>query len=178
VTAPLVGSVRGYRWWRVGATIDLLSPWRGPVRWQPGENEAACLGRRVMFGWRSAKRPHPRGCPEVGCECGFYGLHSVPELNDTPGRSIWELDAVSSGGRHGLVLGVVEGYGRVLIGTEGFRAHFGRILALYAAAEVPDAHRVPLDDVAARYGIPRYRDLEAMAGEWGPDRDEVERLIA
>jgi hypothetical protein len=178
MSAPLVASVRGFRWWRLGAAVDLFSPWRGPIRWQPGENEATCLGRRGMFGWKYARAAHPRGCPEPSCECGFYGLHSIPELNDMPGRSIWELDADTSGGRHGLVLGVVEGYGRVLIGTEGFRARFGRILALFAVAEVPGVHRPPLDVVAERYEIPLYRDLEALAGEWGPDREELERLIA
>jgi hypothetical protein len=175
---PLVGSIRGYRWWRIGATPDLYSPWRGPVRWNPGENEAGCLGRRTMFGWRSSKAPHPRGAPEVACECGFYGLHSIPELNDEPGRSIWELDADSSGGRHGLVLGVVEGYGRVLFGTAGWRARFGRILALYAVTEALDVRRPPLEEVAARYGVPLYRDLHAMSSEWGPDRETIERLIA
>lgn len=175
---PVVGSVRGYRWWRLGATLDLYSPWRGPIRWDPGENEAICLGRRGMFGWKSAKSPHPRGCPEAGCECGFYGLHTIPELNDAPGRSIWEIDADSSGGRHGLVLGVAEGYGRVLVGTAGWRARFGRILALFSISERQDVHRPPLCDVAVRYEVPLYRNLEAMAAEWGPDRDVVERLIA
>jgi hypothetical protein len=175
---PLVGSVRGYRWWRLGAATDLYSPWRGPIRWDPGENEASCLGRRGMFGWKTSKGPHPRGCPEITCECGFYGLHTIPELNDSPGRSIWEIDADSSGGRHGLVLGVVEGYGRVLIGTAGWRARFGRILALYAVTEFHDAHRPPVDEISSRYGVPLYHSVEAMASEWGPDRETVERLIA
>src|SRR5215211_5934197 len=163
---PLIGSVRGYRWWRVGAGVDLLSPWRGPIRWAEGENEAICLGRRGMLGWKTSKAPHPFGSPAAGCECGFYALHSLPELNEEPGRSIWEIDADTSGGRHGLVLGVVEGYGRVLIGTAGWRARFGRVRALFAGADPVDAHRPPLADVAERYGAPLYRDLRAMASEW------------
>jgi hypothetical protein len=177
-TLPLVGSVRGFRWWRLGSGLDLLSPWRGPVRWSPGENEATCLGRRGMLGWKTSKAPHPMGSPSAGCECGFYALHSLPELNEGPGRSIWEIDADSSGGRHGLVLGVVEGYGRVLIGTAGWRSRFGRVLALFSASELDGHHRAPLADVAACYHVPLYRSLPAMASEWGPDRDVVERLIA
>lgn len=178
-TLPLVGSVRGYRWWRLGTALDLSSPWRGPIRWIPGENEAACLARRrPIVGWKRSRAPHPRGSPEVACECGFYALHTIPEMNESPGRSIWEIDACSSGGRHGLVLGVVEGYGRVLIGSKGWRAHFGRILALYSGSEVHDVHRPPVSEVAARYHVPSYRSLDALASEWGPDRDTVERLIA
>jgi hypothetical protein len=175
---PLIGSVRGFRWWRVGSGEELLSPWRGPIRWDPGENEAACLGRRGMLGWKSSRAPHPRGSPAAGCECGFYALHSLPELNEEPGRSIWEIDADTSGGRHGLVLGVVEGYGRALIGTAGWRARFGRVLALFRGVVAPDLHRGRLDDIAVRYQVPLYRNLPAMAAEWGPDRDVVERLTA
>jgi hypothetical protein len=175
---PMIGSVRGFRWWRVGASDHLLSPWRGPIRWSPGENEATCLGRRGMLGWKSSKAPHPMGSPAIECECGFYALHSLPELNDEPGRSIWEIDADTSGGRHGLVLGVVEGYGRVLVGTAGWRARFGRILALFSASESGGGNRSPLPAVAVRYRVPMYRSLHAMAAEWGPDRETVERLIA
>jgi hypothetical protein len=131
-----------------------------------------------MFGWKGSKALHPRGCPEVRCECGFYGLHSIPELNESPGRSIWEIDADSSGGRHGLVLGVVEGYGRVLIGTAGWRSRFGRILALYSVRELLGGHRPSVVETASRYGVPLYRSLDGMASEWGPDRETVERLIA
>jgi hypothetical protein len=131
-----------------------------------------------MFGWKTSKAPHPRGCPEITCECGFYGLHSIPALNESPGRSIWEIDAGSSGGRHGLVLGIVEGYGRVLVGTAGWRARFGRVLALYAFTELHDAPRPPVEEIADRYAVPLYRSLDAMAAEWGPDRETIQRLIA
>ncbi|HET9672549.1 MAG TPA: hypothetical protein VFQ40_06845, partial [Actinomycetota bacterium] len=78
----------------------------------------------------------------------------------------------------GLVLGVVEGYGRVLIGTAGWRARFGRVLAIFSAAEEPDVRRPSLEEVATRYDVPLYRSLPAMAAEWGPDRESLERLIA
>jgi hypothetical protein len=174
---PMIGSVRGFRWWRVGASDDLLSPWRGPIRWSPGENEATCLGRRGMLGWRSSKAPHPMGSPAIECECGFYALHSLPEMNDGLDRAIWEIDTATSGGRHGLVLGIVAGSGRVLIGTEGLRARFGRILALFADPHVT-THTRELGAAAAAYGVPLYRDLDAIVSEWGPDRAEVDSLTA
>lgn len=174
---PIVGSVRGFRWWRLSGDADLLSPWRGPVCWRPGENEASCLARRGMFGWKVAKTPHPRGCPAAGCECGFYALHSLPEMNDGLDRAIWEIETATSGGRHGLVLGVVAGYGRVLIGTEGWRARFGRILALFAGPTVTN-HTREMGVAAAAYRVPLYRDLDAIVSEWGPDRAVVDDLTA
>jgi hypothetical protein len=174
---PLVGSIRGFRWWRVGEAADLLSPWRGPVRWGPGENEAACLARRGFFGWKMGRTPHPRGCPASDCECGFYALHSLPELNDGADKSIWEIDALTSGGRHGLVLGITEGYGRVLIGTAGWRARFARVLALFAGCTTGDRTR-DIRIAANGYAVPLYHDLSAFVSEWGPDRETVRDLIA
>jgi hypothetical protein len=174
---PIVGSVRGFRWWRLGGHADLMSPWRGPVRWQPGENEAACLARRGMLGWKSSRASHPQGCPASDCECGFYALHSVPESNDDLDRSIWEIDPATSGGRHGLVLGVSAGYGRVLIGTTGWRSRFARILALFGGS-ASSKHSRELGVAAGRYGVPLYRDLRAFVSEWGPDQDLVDELTA
>jgi len=174
---PIVGSVRGFRWWRLSGAAELLSPWRGPVRWDPGENEASCLARRGMFGWKTSRAPHPRGCPSTRCECGFYALHSIPQLNEGLDRAIWEIDTASSGGRHGLVLGIAAGYGRVLIGTEGWRARFGRILALFAGPLVTN-HTRELGIAAAAYQVPLYRDLDSFVQEWGPDRDEIASLTA
>lgn len=174
---PVVGSVRGFRWWRLSGSAQLLSPWRGPVCWKAGENEAACLARRGMIGWKMSRSPHPRGCPASACECGFYGLHSLPEMNDASDRAIWEIDTATSGGYHALVLGIAAGYGRVLVGTQGWRARFGRILALYADPTVTD-HTRELGAAAAAYEVPLYRDLEAIVSEWGPDRSEVDSLIA
>lgn len=174
---PLVGSVRGFRWWRLSGDAELLSPWRGPVRWRRGENEASCLGRRGMLGWKTSRAPHPRGCPATGCECGFYALHSLPARRDDPDRAIWEIDTATSGGRHRLVLGIVAGSGRVLIGTAGWRARFCRILALFAGPTVTDQTR-EMGIAATGYGVPLYRDLDAFVSEWGPDRAEVAALIA
>src|SRR5947207_964404 len=32
----MVGALYGYRWWRLGPSGELFSPWRGPYAWQPG----------------------------------------------------------------------------------------------------------------------------------------------
>jgi hypothetical protein len=174
---PIVGSVRGFRWWRLSADTELLSPWRGPVRWKHGENEASCLARQGMFGWRMSRAPHPRGCPATACECGFYALHALPSPNGDLDRAIWEIDTATSGGRHGLVLGIVAGYGRVLIGTAGWRSQFARILALFAGPTVTD-HTRQLGAAAATYEVPLYRDLDVLVSEWGPDRADVASLTA
>jgi hypothetical protein len=124
-----------------------------------------------------ARTPHPRGCPATACECGFYALHSLPSPNDGLDRAIWEIDTATSGGHHGLVLGIAAGYGRVLIGTAGWRARFARILALYAGPTITD-HTRQLGAAAATYDVPLLRDLDAFVAEWGPDPADVSSLTA
>lgn len=72
------------------------------------------------------------------------------------------------------MFGVASADGRVLLGTDGWRAEIARPLALLWGAAIE------LDDRAAltthRYAVPTYRDVSALVQEWGPD--EVERELA
>jgi hypothetical protein len=166
-TRLALGSIRGYRWWRVGPGPYLSSPWRGSERWDPVASSARCLPRRRLLG---TTFPHPDGVPEPSCACGFYGIHDVPDRFE--GRrwfatASWRFDAEISGGAHGLVFGVVEGFGRVVVGEIGWRAGNARVNALYASgAREPSPLLVA---TARRYGVPLYRDLSAMVREWAPD---------
>lgn len=113
------GSVRGVRWWRLrmpaGERRQLaLEGVNAGVPWAPGENRAVCRRIRV---------PHPAApghglVPLEDCGCGFWAYWAVP---DTPNPHKFGLP----------VLGVVEGYGRTLIGDKGFRCARARILGLH-----------------------------------------------
>jgi hypothetical protein len=169
-----VEGLRGFRWWRVGLGGWLLSPWREAKPWDTGPNRARCLATRRLFGWNDAS-PHPRGIPDGRCQCGFYGLHSYPVSHQGPVRFVWELDTDFSGSG-GLVLGVAEASGRVLVGTQGWRAEFARACALYISTwSFPSPE---LDAVQMRYDMPVYRDFDALREEWGPDESVSELLAA
>ena len=171
----VVGSLRGFRWWRLDPNGCLSSPWRGRQRWLPGTNEASCLFRKRITRWRASKKPHPYGAPARECECGFYGLHAVPPTRTHPARFGWEIGVESSGDRrHGLIFGVAAADGRVLIGTDGWRAQVARPLALLWGSGVELDDRSALN--AHLYALPTYRELSALVQEWGPG--EVERDLA
>jgi hypothetical protein len=147
----VVGELRGYRWWKLGPEGWLLSPWRGKQRWQPGANQG------------------------LDCDCGFYALHEVPRLRDHPARFGWEIGVETSGARyHGLVFGIAGACGRVLVGTDGWRAELASPLALLWGEEVDLDRR--FDGIEARYHLPTYRQLPSLLQEWGPD--EVERDLS
>jgi hypothetical protein len=167
-----VEGLRGFRWWRVGLGGWLFSPWRESRPWARTRNRATCLASRRLFGWSEASS-HPRGAPDEGCQCGFYGLHEYPFRHHGPVRFVWELDTDFSGSG-GLVLGVAEASGRVLLGTNGWRAEFAAPQALYVS---PSAFPSPdVEAVRYRYDMPVYRNFEAMSAEWGPG--DVRELLA
>lgn len=171
----VIGGLRGYRWWRLDAEGWLLSPWRGRHRWAPGVNHAACLFKRRFTKWRPSTSPHPLGSPSIECDCGFYALHTIPPPRNHPSRFGWEVGVDASGDRRlGLVFGVAAAHGRVLVGTDGWRAEMARPIALLWGSEHDMDGR--FESMQARYALPTYRQAPALAEEWGPD--EVERDLS
>jgi hypothetical protein len=169
---PVLGSLRGYRWWRFdsnmyGADPALLSPYRQRIRWRRDGNEARCLGRKRIIGWTTTNVEHPTGAPEAACACGFYALGSITKDADRQAAYVSDID-VEISGRSGLVLGVMEGFGRVLVGTSGLRAQFARVMALFVSSRLSDVPR-PLQVAGEVYDVPVYRRLSALTEEWGPE---------
>jgi hypothetical protein len=121
-TPLAVGTVTGHRAWNV----DHLGRLRGithPAVWLPGENVAACKGHRgssMYFGWGVETPEKREPCtdeqiPVDSCGCGFWAYHAG---GDRPKPS------------DERAIGIVEGYGRTIIGTKGFRSQKARIVAV------------------------------------------------
>lgn len=103
-------SVRGIRSFQIIDT-KLASPSRTNYVWKTGENKACCSRRMPGFR-RWLTFGHVAG--QLDCSCGFYAYHGA-NSDSSYGGPLW---------------GVVEGYGRVTIGSHGFRAQKAKILAL------------------------------------------------
>jgi hypothetical protein len=131
----VAGSLVGLRSWR----LDHNGQLRGitfPAGWKAGENEARCFaaiappgsygfGSSWLFagdevtiapGWQA----EPCSLVERDCACGFYAYHDNLVV-------AYGGVTISGGPR---VTGVIEGYGRVIVGPSGFRASKARIVAL------------------------------------------------
>ncbi len=98
--ALVPGGLRGFRTWT-------WEPTRGPVRsrgypWTGGELHAVC----DIGGEHDA--------PSTTCACGIYAWYRPDDSRLIPG----------------VVFGVVEARGRVLLGDYGFRAEHARVTAL------------------------------------------------
>jgi hypothetical protein len=114
---PLVGEVLGLRTFRVDES-GLLLPLFSDLAWYDGPNHATC----VPPTGESGRTDHHVATP--GCECGFYAFG----------------DAVAAGrNRHSrYVLAVVGCWGSVVAGTQGVRAEYSRIDAVWFADAAPD----------------------------------------
>lgn len=95
----------------------------------PGENTAEHLGFMGMNGHSAVAcgdgvYKASDNVPLEGCTCGFYG-YCTPELIDTTYNSnVWTCCAV------------VEVWGKVILGTKGFRAEKMRILGVVPPSEM------------------------------------------
>jgi hypothetical protein len=168
---PGEAAPRGFRWWRVSPDGELYSAWFDNA-WDPSSNEAACALPVSRVSRRAWTKRHAGGVPAPGCSCGFYALHRVPEQAgvDTDPERPWLLDPEGwSGLGAQVVFGVAEAWGRVLIGTEGWRSRYSRAIALYVpqGSELWSSDRLRL--VTERYGIPITASLESLAIEWAPE---------
>lgn len=110
-----VGVVRGVRSFRVGYPYFpphrcLVGVTHSEYNWKPGENIAEC--------WGPGGKCHSGGIEY--CAHGFYAYH----------------DGSDDFHQFGMVTGVIEGYGEVVIGSKGFRASKGRIVG-FLVPKVP-----------------------------------------
>lgn len=143
--ALVVGSVTGIRTFHTDKHGWLYPPsYDSTVRFGAGINYARCayqshysmwgsksfdeaqiqVRRTDMFGY--ARRIHPIG--SAHCSCGFYAFRT------------YERSIISGYPRPTSVQAIVEGFGHVTVGTEGFRAEKLRIKAIVVPS-VPRSDR-------------------------------------
>ena len=105
------GTVRGVRYWNVIWNVMQSGQLKGNAGgiWLPGENTATCLT------YADHKPP-----VTVGCGCGFWAYWSPAAAGEACVRKDPQAQAV----------GVIEGYGKTVIGDMGFRSAKARILAV------------------------------------------------
>jgi hypothetical protein len=151
MTPGAIRPIAGFRTWAMGLGY-LWSP-RGPgrVRWPKADPlRAICTKHsgRVSF----PLTPHGHQAPELNCTCGIYGAYDP-----------WDVDLGEQRHPWTLIVGRVEGWGRVALGSRGFRAELARPVELVAepwwGPELDRAAR----KVALDYGVPLVSWEDALA---------------
>jgi hypothetical protein len=153
--------------------------------WAAGENVGVCgkgyparvartvravaraygLGSSLSLSYEPPDEPaHEAAAPD--CTCGFYAFwrpEPLPVFEQYP------------------VVGVIEGYGRTVIGTRGFRCQKARILGLHIvrtswgqAFGLPDPTARAASLIVRRYGTSLYRSLPHLLEAHLPTQDYAE----
>lgn len=147
-TEMVPGVLRGYRTWR--CVEDKLVACNFPVSWPPGIMEATHFDN----GYRSWPVAHSdgvcRGIAAKDCSCGIYAVHN-PEDVDT----------------RGWVFGSIKAYGKVTLGTRGFRAAKAEIEAITGLNGT--------DFIGTLYKVPVYKDVDQLLEKFPPI--SVEHLL-
>lgn len=158
----VIEPVLGYRAWlraAPGSGVRLRSVFR-PIYWPPDEPlrvECRRWGAQLA-GWCD----HGGLLPGESCECGIYGLRI-----DADGRPTWEgaaarlcqelvADPFASGYPDfpdDWVVGIVAGWGRVIVAERGWRAQFAKPVALFHPGSGSRVPRRAVEALAAEYGI-------------------------
>ncbi len=125
------GTVSGIRgWWLVqyGFSFNLGLRGNYGYTWHHGINTAVCRN--------SLQDIWPHTAPHLDCRCGFYAYWGCRDETSLP------------------VKGVVEGWGKTCIGTNGFRCQFVQIKALC------------VDSYIAPYGLGALRLKKNLEKQW------------
>lgn len=112
------------------------------VEWPPDRKlEAVCAEMPI----KTLKDPEPHDAPGHNCMCGLYAFHDLSSAMESYCQN-----------KHAAI-GVAAFWGKLEIHTFGFKAQYGRILAIsdHTRSEVDDLDRSSiLEGVVERYGIP------------------------
>lgn len=143
-----------------GSGVRLRSVFRS-IYWPPeGPLQVECR----PWGGDFAGTCDPAGVlPDESCECGIYGLRmpggEAPTRDVAAARLREELlaDPFASGYR-GLpqdwIVGIVAGWGRVVIAERGWRAEYARPVALFRPGPDSAVPRRAVEVLGAEYAIP------------------------
>jgi hypothetical protein len=141
-----LGTVTGWRAWRVDRKPNakgevLLYSASYDYSWVPFEKARASCDR-----CRDTD-PRSKSCtPGEGCSCGFYSARSLDHLRSMGYH--W-YNAEMDGGV--TIVGRVANWGKVIPGTQGWRAEYAYPEVLFVPFEVARSIAQP---VASTYGVP------------------------
>lgn len=188
-----VGSVFGIRWWKLNGQGLLGGVYDS---WTAGENVAVCRvdrqtrghgtpsrSNRAFNAWARGAGPSVisagPGVPDVLPEDGPEPepAHTAPDEHCTCGfYAFWKADEEPQVTGTHPVLGVIEGYGRTLIGDRGFRCEKARVVALHIPTDPFGRTNLALlaeveEALAERYVVPVYATKALMLIRHPPTRE-------
>ena len=147
------GTLRGYRVWGHYAGHLTSTGWNYPWAPCPEQQGAICARIGLEMYARALHNAYDCGAPLARCSCGYYASYD-PASNVAHAQ----IRDITSGD---WVRGAISAYGRIVLGTGGFRAQRVRIDAVWGPG--------PVTRRAAKvHGVPWFRTRKAMLEQFPP----------
>ena len=140
------GSIRGYRFWRRTSASAVVSSWDPEAKklaYRKVNNATGVCSVSQAAPWDIGSPFSGAYCvyhaehkaPEASCQCGIYAWYSpelidgsyLPAGNQKDARTPEEVAAKIY---PSYVFGAIESWGRIILGTKGYRAEFSRIVGI------------------------------------------------
>jgi hypothetical protein len=137
---PLTG-YREWALWRDGDGPPRLRSLFHPTVW-PADRALGAVCLRPLI-WHGRTGVGHTGVPDALCECGIYAFRE-PEFDTLRGA------------KGPKVRGVVQGWGRYVLGTSGWRCEFARVVGVLEDDEEPAVS----DAIGRHYRIPVLPSIE------------------
>jgi len=136
----VIGEITGYRAWRVVGSLKLpllQSVTHREGVWHPDRwTFATCNGNLECRACSDGR------VPGENCSCGLYAARDRRHLSG--------MSYNRQGGQHPVLIGEVGLAGKVIPGSQGWRAEKGRVKRLF----VPFHHYRWMEPIAALYNVP------------------------
>ena len=163
-TELVPGTLRGYRAWYMGnplylgnGDVPLLRSVAVNFSWPPGETpHAGCTHTGLLSTLCQAQHL----APVDDCSCGYYAAYQLTDLPLFKCQNDFGTDDA-------YVFGSVTAYGRVMLGTKGFRAEYMKIESFAGNGD--------FSWLADLYGVEHARDFEELLDKFPPPN--VDELI-
>jgi hypothetical protein len=131
-----------YRVFQLDVSRRRLQSVTGFFEWEPDVTEADCNFKRYPF---LTEKPLDHLAPDEACTCGLYAMKELSTVMTSRAPSV-ALVREWRGGYQ--IIARVRLWGKVIEATDGYRAQFGTVGAIY----VPPAFATAARDLAEVYG--------------------------
>ncbi len=151
------GTLRGYRCWGWDLFGKSLVSTGWCYRWrQNPQQDARCM--HLESSSEMCKPVHVS--PVQWCSCGYYASYDPGDCVRHANTGFARLPGL-------VIQGAISAHGRIVLGTEGFRAQYVKIDALWGGTEAIDA--------AQSYGVPWFQSEKEMLEKFPPS--DVTELV-
>jgi hypothetical protein len=164
IVPDIIGKIEGWRLFTLDSSG--LKSYSANYYWKPGVNEATCIsaGQKIQTVWKNG----PNGklieetvmthtsIPDPDCGCGFWIYKKYETCKNKTHYNLGNnfFGGLGSFTKSFYIDGMVNGWGKVIEGEDGYRTEFAEIVKLYTHDKMGGAEKNMVVATAQKYNVP------------------------